>query len=110
MAAHPETIYSIALLFGEIVRVDVCSVTKLQPPLMHVDGHHLMTKMTTMRTTINLDDELLERASALVGSTEKTALVRMGLQALIAQESARRLARLGGSDPAAKAPRRQRPT
>lgn len=68
-----------------------------------------MTKMTTMRTTINLDDELLARASALVGSTEKTALVRMGLQALIAQESARRLARLGGSDPGAKAPRRQRP-
>lgn len=77
---------------------------------MHMNEHHLMTRMRTVRTTINLDDELLERASALVGSTEKTALVRMGLQALIAQESSRRLARLGGSDPGAKAPRRRRPT
>lgn len=51
-----------------------------------------------MRTTLNIEDELLEKASKLTGVTEKTALVRMGLQALIAKESARRLAKLGGSE------------
>lgn len=59
-----------------------------------------------MRTTLNLDDDLIEKARALTGTTEKSVLVRLGLEALIAQESARRLARLGGSDPdAAAAPR-----
>ena len=52
-----------------------------------------------MRTTINIDDDLLSRASDLTGVQEKTSLVRLGLQALIARESARRLARLGGSEP-----------
>lgn len=61
-----------------------------------------------MRTTLNLDDELLERAGELVGTTEKSVLVRRGLEALIAQESARRLARLGGTDPKAKAAPRRR--
>ena len=51
-----------------------------------------------MRTTLNIDDELLERAAKLTGLTEKTSLVRRGLEALIALESARRLARLGGSE------------
>ena len=61
-----------------------------------------------MRTTIALDDDLLDEASRLVGTAEKGALVRMGLQALIERESARRLALLGGSDPdAAAAPRRR---
>ena len=50
-----------------------------------------------MRTTINIDDKILGKASELTGIKEKTALVRMGLEALIAKESARRLARLGGS-------------
>jgi Arc/MetJ family transcription regulator len=50
-----------------------------------------------MRTTINIDDKILGKASALTGIKEKTALVRMGLEALIARESARRLARLGGT-------------
>ena len=50
-----------------------------------------------MRTTLNIDDRLLERARELTGVTEKTALVRLGLEALIALESARRLAALGGS-------------
>lgn len=59
-----------------------------------------------MRTTINLDDELIEKAADLTGRREKSALVRLGLEALIARESARRLARLGGTDPeAAAAPR-----
>ncbi len=51
-----------------------------------------------MRTTINIDDELIARASALTGIKEKTALVRMGLEYLIARESAKRLARLGGTE------------
>jgi hypothetical protein len=59
-----------------------------------------------MRTTLNLDDELVRRASELTGRTEKGTLVRLGLEALITQESARRLAALGGSDrQAAAAPR-----
>jgi len=61
-----------------------------------------------MRTTLALDDELIERARALTGVTEKSALVRHGLKALIERESARRLARLGGSEPTlAVAPRRR---
>jgi Arc/MetJ family transcription regulator len=62
-----------------------------------------------MRTTLNIDDELLEQAAALTGLNEKTALVRAGLRALIERETARRLASLGGSDPGAKAPPRRRP-
>ena len=52
-----------------------------------------------MRTTLNIDDDLLESASQLTGIKEKTALVRSGLKALIALESAKRLASLGGSEP-----------
>jgi Arc/MetJ family transcription regulator len=63
-----------------------------------------------MRTTINLDDDLVRKARALSGITEKTALVRRGLEALIAMESARRLARLAGTEQnLAEVPRR-RPT
>ena len=50
-----------------------------------------------MRTTINIDDEILSKASEVTGIKEKTALVRMGLEYLIARESAKRLARLGGT-------------
>ena len=52
-----------------------------------------------MRTTIILDDALVERAREATGIREKTALVREGLQALIAREAARRLAALGGAEP-----------
>ncbi len=51
-----------------------------------------------MRTTLNIDNDLIERASEMTGIKEKTALVRLGLEALIARESAKRLARLGGSE------------
>ena len=51
-----------------------------------------------MRTTLNIDDEILEEASRLTGIKEKTALVRLGLESLIARESSKRLARLGGSE------------
>ena len=54
---------------------------------------------TIMRTTVNIDDELMEAARKLTGIEEKAALLRAGLKALIEQESARRLARLGGSEP-----------
>jgi hypothetical protein len=51
-----------------------------------------------MRTTLNIKDELLEKASRLTGVQEKTALVMLGLEALIARESAKRLAKLGGTE------------
>ena len=57
------------------------------------------SKEPTMRTTLALDDELLAEAQRLTGSMEKTALVREALRALIERESARRLARLGGTEP-----------
>ena len=61
-----------------------------------------------MRTTLNIDDKILEKASRLTGISEKTALVRLGLEALIARESSRRLARLGGSEKGLKIiPRRR---
>ena len=61
-----------------------------------------------MRTTLNIDDALLERAARLTGVSEKTSLVRMGLEALIAAASARRLAELGGSEPKLGPVRRRR--
>jgi Arc/MetJ family transcription regulator len=61
-----------------------------------------------MRTTVTIDDSLLEKAMALTGRTERAALLREGLEALVERESARRLARLGGSDPLAAAPHRNR--
>ena len=62
-----------------------------------------------MRSTLNIDDEMIRKAAELTGETEKTALVRMGLEALIARESARRLARLGGTEPDLRPIRRRRP-
>ncbi|MCI0433203.1 MAG: type II toxin-antitoxin system VapB family antitoxin [Gemmatimonadetes bacterium] len=61
-----------------------------------------------MRTTINLDDELIREAQKLTGMRERTALIREALRALIERESARRLARLGGSDLKVEAPPRRR--
>ena len=52
-----------------------------------------------MRTTINLDDQLVAEAQRITGLQKRTALIHAGLKALIERESARRLARLGGSDP-----------
>lgn len=62
-----------------------------------------------MRTTIALDDALLAQAQAATGLTEKSALLREALKALIERESARRLARLGGTEPDLAAPLRRRP-
>jgi len=61
------------------------------------------------RTTLNIDDALLKEAARISGIAEKTALVRAGLEALIARESAKRLAALGGSEPNLKKTHRRRP-
>jgi hypothetical protein len=62
-----------------------------------------------MRTTVNLDPELLDEARRLSGISERAALLRAGLIALIERESARRLARLGGTEPQLTLPPRRRP-
>lgn len=62
-----------------------------------------------MRTTLTIDDKLLAEAQRITGLAEKTVLVREGLKALIERESARRLARLGGSEPKLGAIPRRRP-
>jgi len=61
-----------------------------------------------MRTTINIDEELLATALKLTGPMDRTAILSEGLKALIERESARRLARLGGTQPALKAAPRRR--
>ncbi len=61
-----------------------------------------------MRTTLNVDETLLRRAAKLTGVSEKTSLVRMGLEALVAKESARRLAELGGTERRVAPVRRRR--
>lgn len=61
-----------------------------------------------MRTTLNIDDSLLSNAAKLTGVREKTSLVRLGLEALIAKESARRLANLGGTEKRLRPIRRRR--
>lgn len=63
-----------------------------------------------MKTTLNIDDDLLAEAQRLTRIEEKTALVHAGLEALIARESARRLAALGGTQPALAAIPRRRST
>jgi Arc/MetJ family transcription regulator len=62
-----------------------------------------------MRTTLNIEDTLLAKAAELTGIKEKTALVRLGLEALIARESAKRLAALGGTEKDLAMLRRRRP-
>jgi len=65
-------------------------------------------KEVIMRTTLNIEDELINKASKLTGIKEKTSLVRLGLEALIAKESSKRLAKLGGTEKKLKTiPRRR---
>ncbi len=63
-----------------------------------------------MRTTISLDDELVAKAQKYTGLTEKSALVREALTALVQREAARRLALLGGTEPNLEIPPRRRPS
>jgi Arc/MetJ family transcription regulator len=67
-----------------------------------------LLEIRRMRTTLALDDELVAKAQAFTGLKEKSSLVREALRALIECESARRLARLGGSEPDLEAPPRRR--
>ncbi|MEK7343845.1 MAG: type II toxin-antitoxin system VapB family antitoxin [Pseudomonadota bacterium] len=62
-----------------------------------------------MRTTVTLDDELVAKAQEYTGLTEKSALIREALTLLVQREAARRLARLGGSQPDLELPPRRRP-
>jgi Arc/MetJ family transcription regulator len=75
---------------------------------MTLTDMHKMGIFMCMRTTLNIDDDLLARAAKLTGVTEKTSLIRLGLEALIAAESARRLARLGGTEAQLRAVPRRR--
>jgi Arc/MetJ family transcription regulator len=63
-----------------------------------------------MKTTLNIDDKILEKASFLTGISEKTSLVRLGLEALIARESSKRLARLSGTEKELRSIPRRRST
>jgi Arc/MetJ family transcription regulator len=63
------------------------------------DAHTVSMEAWPVRTTIALDDELVAKAQELTGIAEKAALMRAALAALVERESARRLARLGGSEP-----------
>jgi Arc/MetJ family transcription regulator len=62
-----------------------------------------------MRSTLNIDDEILAKASRITGIKEKTALVRLGLEALIAREASKRLAKLGGTEKKLQSIPRRRP-
>ncbi|VUZ84884.1 Antitoxin VapB32 [Candidatus Methylomirabilis lanthanidiphila] len=64
--------------------------------------------MMHMRTTLNIDADLLKKAAQLTGVQEKTSLVRLGLEALISSESARRLSKLGGTEKQLRQIRRRR--
>jgi Arc/MetJ family transcription regulator len=68
-----------------------------------------LEELPTMRTTLALDDDLLEKAESYTGLKEKSALVREALKALIERESARRLALLGGSEPSLQSISRRQP-
>ena len=74
--------------------------------IVHIDEFNFMRHI--MRTTININDEILKKASILTGIKEKTNLVRRGLEALISLESSRRLAKLGATEKNVKNIRRRR--
>jgi len=76
--------------------------------LMHNDTYTLYERRPPMRTTLNIEDELIKKVSKFTGIKEKTALVRLGLEALIARESSKRLSKLGGTEKKMRAiPRRR---
>lgn len=81
-----------------------CARHRMMPISMPLDTD----RRIPVRTTLAIDDDLIRRAEQLTGVKERAALVREGLKALIARESARRLALMGGSEPELKtAPRRR---
>jgi len=82
--------------------------SRTNPAKSHLTHMHQQPILMHMRTTLILDDALIDKARGITGMSEKTALVHEGLRALIARESARKLAALGGSERKARAPRRRR--
>jgi Arc/MetJ family transcription regulator len=67
--------------------------------IVHINTYNIgVPKGYLMRTTLNIEDKLISKASKLTGIKEKTSLVKLGLEALIAKESAKRLAKLGGTE------------
>jgi len=95
------------------LRLSTAEAAVSRPHLKKVRGRglihmHEMSILIRMRTTLNIDDQLLEKARRLSGLKEKTAVVHAGLEALIARESARRLSALGGSEKGARSIRRRR--
>jgi hypothetical protein len=96
------------------VRTKVLNEVPVRHPVALLQASNDVDLMQTkkeveVRTTLNLNEELLEKARNLTGVAERTALIHEGLRALIARESARRLARLGGSEPNSKPVPRRRP-
>ena len=93
----------------------VSAIDVVQPDNSRVPSVNDLTRMYVsyilihMKTTLNIDDDLLRRAALLTGVTEKTSLVRMGLEALVARQSAERLAELAGTEGRLKPIRRRRP-
>jgi len=77
--------------------------------IIHLTYIYISYILIHMKTTLNIDETILKRASELTGINEKTSLVRLGLQALIAQESSRRLAKLGGTEKSLRPIPRRRP-
>ena len=77
--------------------------------MMYNSMHKYEAAGPTMRTTVNIDDQLLSEAQRITGVKEKAALLREGLKALIERESARRLAALGGSENQLQPVSRRRP-
>ena len=97
MRSKPKELVSTSWIASDrLFKIGCLTDTYIKPILTHI------------KTTLNIEDEILAKASRLTGVKEKTSLVRMGLEALIARYSAQRLAALGGSDPNAKPiPRRR---
>ena len=73
-----------------------------------MNSMHKWCILMHMRTTLNIEDSILRHAAKLTGVKEKTSLVRLGLEALISRESARRLAELGGTEKRLRSVRRRR--
>jgi len=76
----------------------ICRLSKRYHLIFQLTSMHKRYILMHMRTTLNIDDDVLEKAYRLTGIKEKTALVRLGLEALIARESSKRLAKLGGTE------------
>ena len=72
-----------------------------------IDSAYRICRVVCMRTTLNIDDSIYEKASKLTGIREKTQLLHEGLKILIERESSKRLAKLGGSSPKVEQVRRR---